>query len=134
MVMTLLGATCRICVAGTACVIELAMPFITTLIIWTRSPGSTHSMGTPIGKVDGCASVFSCCPIFARGISSIQFGTHSSLTIAVLPCKDLDDHIGAWEAESSNGSSSYQSWAFQPLVLLSEEGGSIRDLGGCAPS
>jgi len=35
---TILGVTYGICITGGVCVIELAMPSITTLIIWARNP------------------------------------------------------------------------------------------------
>jgi hypothetical protein len=80
----------------------------------------------PVSTVDGCAFAFSCCPISVGGIFSIRFGTRSSSTLVVLPHKDPDALAEAWEAVSSNGSSSCQSWAFQPLLLLSKQGSSIR--------
>jgi len=59
------GAACGICMA------EQAMPFITALTIRTRSPTSTNYEGTPVGIVDGYASVLSCCSTATRGTFSV---------------------------------------------------------------
>ena len=60
-VMPVIGAAYRICVAGVVCVTKLAMSSITALTICIRSPAFTYCGGTPVGIIDGCSSNISCC-------------------------------------------------------------------------
>jgi hypothetical protein len=125
-VMLVIGAAYRICMAWVVCVAELVKPFITTLTIYTRSLASTHYGGTPVGIVNSCASDLSCCSAATGGTSSVRLGLQPSPATATPPCKFSGGITEAWNVVSSKGSSSCQPWAPWLPPLLYKKGNSVR--------
>jgi len=107
MVVPVIEAASGICVVRVVCVAELAMPFITTLTICTRSL-ATYCRGTLVGIVDSCASDLSCCSTATRGTSFVWLGLRPSSAITAPPCKVLGGITEAWDVVSFKGSSSCQ--------------------------